>query len=79
MHEEILKVRIPDIGADFSLEMWANIGKNLKKKSLRFEIDQKTKDGHVFPAEVNVNYFEFYVEGYSLTRSHDISQCKRLE
>lgn len=79
-HEEILQLRIPDIGADFPLEMWYEHWKELKeKKSLRFEVDHKTKDGKVFLTEVNANYFEFDGEGYNLALSHDISQRKRLE
>ena len=79
-YEEILQLHITNIGASLTAEMWREHWQELKeKKSLRFEIDHKTKDGRIFPVEVNANYFEFDGKGYNLALSHDITERKQTE
>ena len=78
--EEALKLRVSDFDPDYPMEHWAKYWDELKTKgSLFFESRHKTKDGHIFPVEVNVSYFEFDGKGYNFAISRDISERKQTQ
>ena len=57
---ELLRLGVSDIDPDFPPDRWLNHWKDLKaKSSFMFEGRHKTKDGRVFPVEINANYFEY--------------------
>ena len=44
-----------------------------------FESRHRTKDGRVFPVEINANYFEYNGRGYNLALARDISERNKAE
>jgi diguanylate cyclase (GGDEF)-like protein/PAS domain S-box-containing protein len=77
---ELLGLGVPNIDPDYQLERWPEHWHDLKThKSLTFESRHKTKDGHIFPVEINANYFEFDGKGYNLALMRDITERKRME
>ncbi|MDD2864112.1 MAG: PAS domain S-box protein [Methylococcales bacterium] len=78
--DELLQLSVSDVGADFPIESWIIHWQELKaSNAIRLEIDHKTKDGHIFPVEVNASYFEFEGQGYNLALSHDITERKQAQ
>lgn len=78
--EEMLQLKITNIGADVPIETWNAHWQALKEqKTLRFEVHHKTKEGDIFPVEVNANYFEFDGKSYNLALSHDITERKQIQ
>lgn len=76
--EELLSLAVydiaPDIQKDGWTEQWAMIN---KQKSFTLESRHRTKDGHIFPVEVSINYIEFEGKAYYCALVRDIT--KRLE
>lgn len=78
--DELLRMNVTDIGADFPLESWIIHWQELKaSNAIRIEVNHKTKAGRIFPVEVHANYFEFDGQDYNLAFSHDITQRKQAE
>lgn len=78
--DELLNLRVPDIDPDYPINRWTGHWKDLKKKgSLIFEARHKTKDGRIFPVEVNANYFECEGQAYNLALIRDITERKQNE
>ncbi|MDD5214989.1 MAG: PAS domain S-box protein, partial [Methylococcales bacterium] len=79
-YDELLQLSVTDIGADFPIESWFIHWHELKESgAIRLEVDHKTKDGHIFPVEINANYFEFDGKSYNLALSHDISEQREAQ
>ncbi|MBI5820748.1 MAG: PAS domain S-box protein, partial [Verrucomicrobia bacterium] len=77
---ELLSLRVPDIDPDFPAEQWSAHWEKLKtKRSMIFEGRHRTKDGRLFPVEINANYFEYGGEAYNLALVRDITERKRAE
>jgi diguanylate cyclase (GGDEF)-like protein/PAS domain S-box-containing protein len=78
--DELLGLSIPEIAPDFPRERWPEHWRELKTHgSLIFEGRHKTKDGRIFPVEINANYFEFDGNGYNLGLIRNISERRRME
>jgi PAS domain S-box-containing protein len=78
--KELLKMSVFQIDTSFSKEQWGVHWENLKtNKTLTFETFHKTKNGNIFPVEVNANYIEYEGKGYNLALVRDISERKRGE
>jgi PAS domain S-box-containing protein len=78
--DELLRLGIPDIGPGWFMERWVSHWRDLKAHgSLTFEADHRAKDGHIFPVEINANYFEYEGRGYNLALVRDITERKRAE
>ncbi|MDD5228640.1 MAG: PAS domain S-box protein [Methylococcales bacterium] len=76
--EEMLNLSVSDVDPDFPIEHWSDHWQDLKEKgSLTFESRHKTKDGHIFPVEINANYFEFDNKSYNLALVRDITERKQ--
>lgn len=77
---ELLNMGVPDVDPDFPLERWVSHWSELKEqRSLAFQSRHQTKEGHIFPVEVNANYFEFNGQGYNLALVRDITERKHTE
>ena len=78
--EELHSLSIPDIDPNFSKEGWGAFWEEFKSRgSVTIESHYQTKQGTVYPAEVNANYLEFDGKEYSFARVRDISERKRAE
>ena len=78
--EEILAWSIPDIDPRVTAESWPGVWEMIKARgSITFETEHKTKQGHVFPAEVTANYVEFDGQEYAFALARDITQRKQAE
>lgn len=76
--EELLHLTVTDIDPDYSSERWTDHWIELRAKgSLIFEGRHKTKNGEIFPVEINANYFEFEGQAYNLALVRDITERKR--
>ena len=77
--EEILSRNVFDVVPDFSQETWKNFAEDLRLKgSFSFETRHKTKDGRIFPVEINTNYMNFHGKEMIYTFSRDISQREKV-
>jgi PAS domain S-box-containing protein len=77
--DEILGLSISDISMDYPVERWNEHWHELKLKgSLTFEAYHKTKNGRVFPVEINASFLEFNGNGYNLSLVRDITDRKRM-
>lgn len=78
--EEMRQLGVPDIDPDYQMDIWPTHWQELKTHgSLFFESRHQTRDGYIFPVEINANYFEFEGQGYNLALIRDISQRKATE
>ena len=76
--DELLHLGVPDVGPDWPMDRWTAHWRELKAHgSLTFEAEHRTKDGHIFPVEINANYFEYEGCGYNLALVRDISERKQ--
>ena len=78
--EELLGLCVTDVDPDFSAERWVSHWNDLRAKGLlSFEGRHRTKDGRIFPVEINANYFEYGGRAYNLALVRDITEHKRAE
>jgi len=78
--EELLELGVPDIDPLYQLDFWPEHWQDLKThSSLFFESRHQTKEGRIFPVEINANYFEFDGKGYNLALIRDITERKAAE
>jgi PAS domain S-box-containing protein len=78
--QELLTMSVSDIDPNFPPERRSNHWDEFKKRrSLSIESHHKTKDGRIFPVEVNANYIEYGGKAYNLALVHDITERKRAE
>jgi PAS domain S-box-containing protein len=77
---ELLGLGVSDIDPDFPQDRWLSHWSDLKSKgSFMFEGRHKTRDGRIFPVEINANYFEYGGQGYNLALVRDITERKQEE
>lgn len=78
--DELLALSVADLDPDWPADAWPDYWQELQKtKSHTFEGRHKSKDGRIFPVEINANYFEFCGQGYNLGLVRDITERKRAE
>lgn len=78
--EELLKLSVPDIDPDFSVEDWPMRWEELKKRrSSTFESRHRSKSGEIHPVEVTINYMRFGDEEYNCGYIRDITKRKQME
>ncbi len=78
--EELLSLNIYDIDPNFSAEMWADSWQQLRLEGVRqIETYHKTKDGRVFPVEINANFVEYDGIEYNCAFARDITERKQTE
>ncbi len=79
--EELLDgMRIPDIDPNWTNEKWKEHWQDIKGRgSVTFEGIQRTKDGRIFPVEVNANYFEYDGRCFTMGLVRDITERKKVD
>ncbi|MCX6270966.1 MAG: PAS domain S-box protein [Bacteroidetes bacterium] len=78
--DEFRQITVADIDQDFPAERWTGHWNDLQLHgSLLFEGRHKSKDGRIFPVEINANYFEYKGQSYNLALVRDITERKRTE
>ncbi len=77
---ELLGMSVPNIDSDDQLDrVQARLSDLVKVRHATFESRHRTKDGQIFPVEVNANYLEYDGQGYILALVRDITEQKRAE
>ncbi|MEW5967751.1 MAG: EAL domain-containing protein [Pseudomonadota bacterium] len=79
--EALLQLDVVDVDCDITQpEAWQVFMETLRvQRSITFESRHRTRNGRVFPVEVNANYFEFSGQVYVLGLVRDITERKRVE
>jgi PAS domain S-box-containing protein len=78
--DELLTLTVADINPEFPMERWSGHWNDLKEHgALTFEGQFKTRDGRIFPVEINANYFEYEGRSYDLGLARDITERKQAE
>lgn len=79
-HEELMNMTVWDIDPMISREDWEERWAALREQdSIRIESKHKRKNGHVFPVEITVNYFDFGGKEYICSFARDITERKEAE
>jgi PAS domain S-box-containing protein len=77
---ELLDMGVADVDPDFPSERWPEHWAKLKReRTLLFEGRHRTKEGVVFPVEVNANLINYEQQNYNLALVRDISERKQAE
>ncbi len=76
--DELLGMSVPDIDPDFPLERLREVFAG-QPHPLTHETRHRSKDGRIFPVEVNSNEFEYDGKYYSVSLVRDITERKRAE
>ena len=78
--EELVCMSVFDIDPDITQERWLEFWQiTLLGQSRSFRTRHKSKDGRIFPVEINVSYFEFDGQHYNLALAQDITERLRNE
>jgi PAS domain S-box-containing protein len=78
--EELLGIGVSDIDPEVTEEAWAAHWSKLETLgSLSFERNHRTRDGRVFPVEINANFIEYGGQAYNLALVRDISARRLAE
>jgi PAS domain S-box-containing protein len=78
--DELLSMDPQDINPLLSPECHAGYWNDLKThRALTYEGDIKSKEGRIFPVEINANHFEYEGQNYSLDLVRDITERKQAE
>ncbi len=73
--EELLRMGVPDIDPDFPQERWDEIVRG-QLRTGTFESRHKSKDGRIYPVEIEANFFQYEGNTYNLSLVSDISERK---
>jgi PAS domain S-box-containing protein len=77
---ELLDMGVAGIDPVWPVDRWSELWDELRvRRSMLFETCHRTKDGRVFPVEVNANHFEYESREYNLALVRDITERKRAE
>ncbi|MBN1828232.1 MAG: PAS domain S-box protein [Deltaproteobacteria bacterium] len=78
--EELVGMKIFDIDPDFPIEGWEQHKNELKScGKMTFEGRHRTKDGRLFPVEVNTNYVEYKGRFLAVAFDRDVAERKKAE
>jgi len=78
--DELLSLTVHDIDPDYPADTWPNFWQKVKKdKAFTIESRHQTKDGHIVPVEISINYVEFDGKEYICAVARDISSREQAE
>jgi PAS domain S-box-containing protein len=78
--EELLRLPVAAISADFPPDRWDAHWKELKREgSLIYQSRHRSKDGRILPVEINANYFTYAGRSYNLSLARDMSMRIQAE
>ena len=79
-YEELVERIIPDWDPNYTREKWRKYWRKVKQKGeILFESIHQTKDGSIFPVEINTNYLEFEGEEFTCAIARNITERKRAD
>ena len=79
-HDELISLTVFDINPNLLKEDWPNLWRNIREHhSLLFESQHRTKDGSVFPIEINVTHLDYEGQSYNYSVVRDITERKKHE
>jgi PAS domain S-box-containing protein len=77
---ELLAMNISDLDPDYQPELWTAHWEELKKRTtMTLESHHRTKDGRVFPVEINANYVQMGTREFNFAFTRDITERRRSE
>lgn len=77
---ELLKMKVFEIDPDFPQDRYWHFKEEMRRLgNLSFESRHRTKDGRIFPVEVNARYFDFDDQFLACGFDRDITRRKRAE
>ncbi len=78
--ETMLSMRVHEIHPWLSGTAWQTHWNELfERRQMRMETELRHRDGHVFPVEMDMNYFSFEGEEYWFVFVRDITERRRVE
>ena len=78
--EEIQHLRVPDVDTVYNQEAFLQLFAKAQKENIpQFETQHKTKEGRIFPVEVNVVWLTIGEKPYLFAVARDISKRKQSE
>ncbi|MBN2393321.1 MAG: PAS domain S-box protein [Anaerolineae bacterium] len=78
--EQLLTLGVTDVDPDFSPERWQSHWQEIQqRKTFTLESRHRTREGHIYPVEITVNYLEYNGKGYNFAFGVDITERKRAE
>lgn len=78
--EEILTLRMFDVDPEITDQNWPSHWERIKQQgSITVESTQRTRNGHVFPVEIAINYLRYENEEYHCVFTRDITKRKLAE
>ena len=78
--DELLAMHVNDMNPDYPADRWPATWELIKKeKSVNIEAHHKTKDGLVFPVEIQANYVQFGDKERICSYVRDITERKQAE
>lgn len=78
--QELLTMTVHDIDPGFPPEGWADHWSKIRRlKSFLQLSSHQTREGHIFPVEISVNYLAFGGREYNCAFARDITERKRAE
>jgi len=78
--DELLAMHVNDMNPDYPTDRWSATWELIKKeKSVNIEAHHKTKDGIVFPVEIQANYVQFGDKERICSYVRDITERKQAE
>ena len=77
---ELLSMTIPDLDPNSPAHIWLEHWADLKKaKKMLIETEHRSKNGYIFPVEVQLNYVRINGREYNLAFARDITEKKETE
>jgi len=78
--EDLLQLRVPEVNPSYNADAWAQHFAELRQcGSLKFESEQRTKDGRLIPVEIVANHVQFGDVERNCSFIRDITERKRAE
>ena len=78
--EELLRLTLHDLAADFPASAWVGRWEALKRdRSARFEVAQRCKDGTTRPSEFSVTYLKVAAKEFTTVFIHDLTSRRVAE
>ncbi|MCK5610523.1 PAS domain S-box protein, partial [Candidatus Pacearchaeota archaeon] len=78
--EELLTMTVHEIDPDFPAEVWPDHWKDLRKRgSFTIQSHHRTKEGQVFPVEIQLNFVRFEGKEYNCAFARNITEHKKTE
>lgn len=76
--EDLCTMTIHDLNPDFQADMWPDFWTETQQRgTMVFETSHRTRDGHLLPVEIQVNYLSYEGQEFHCAFVRDITERKR--